>query len=52
MSNLYESGSPVTCSGEEVTFEVMKYRDRWQLVLKAHSGRLFPITPQRACMHG
>lgn len=27
-------------------FEVMKYRDRWQLVLKEHGGRLFPITRQ------
>jgi integrase len=27
-------------------FEVMKYRDRWQLVLNEHGGRLFPITRQ------
>lgn len=27
-------------------FEVMKYRDRWQIVLKARGGRLFPITRQ------
>lgn len=27
-------------------FEVMKYRDRWQIVLKEHGGRLFPITRQ------
>ncbi len=27
-------------------FEVMKYGDRWQIVLKNHGGRLFPNTRQ------
>lgn len=27
-------------------FEVMKYRDRWQIVLNESGGRLFPITRQ------
>ncbi|OEU74068.1 MAG: hypothetical protein BA864_06980 [Desulfuromonadales bacterium C00003093] len=27
-------------------FEVMKYRDRWQIVLNERGGRLFPITRQ------
>lgn len=27
-------------------FEIMKYRDRWQIVLNEFGGRLFPITRQ------
>ena len=29
-------------------FEVMKYRDRWQIVIEKFGGRLFPITRQNA----
>jgi len=31
-------------------FEIMKYRDRWQILLKDHGGRLFPITRQNVNM--
>ena len=27
-------------------FEIMKYRDRWQIVLNEHGNKLFPITRQ------